>query len=351
LKVLPAERLADPQAVTRFEREMRAGGKLQHPNIVAAHDAGEIDGTHYLVMELVEGADLASLGRDRGPLPIAQACQLDRQAALGLAHAHQHGLVHRDIKPSNLMLARAAQSGAPPTVKVLDLGLALLNDGHVEAAGELTSTGQVMGTIDYMAPEQGTDTHMVDIRADIYSLGATLYKLLTGQVPFAGAQYDTAVKKLMALATKDPPPLESLRRACPPALATLVHQMLGKNPDSRPASPATLAAILEPFARGAKLRALLDPSFMTDLDSSATGTIVSFGNTAASACDETSIAEPAAAPTTRWAAAPPRRAALRRLLIGLGALAAVVALGIIITVATEKGTVEIDAPEGVNFSV
>src|SRR5262249_40919805 len=144
LKVLPAERLADPQAVTRFEREMRAVGKLQHPNIVAAHDAGEIDGTHYLVMELVEGSDLARLVRDRGPLPIAEACELIRQAALGLAHAHEHGLVHRDIKPSNLMLARAAQSSAPPTVKVLDLGLALLSDGHVEAAGELTSTGQVM---------------------------------------------------------------------------------------------------------------------------------------------------------------------------------------------------------------
>ena len=172
-----------------------------------------------------------------------------RQAALGLQHAHEHGLVHRDIKPSNLMLAKPA-GGDQPTVKVLDLGLALLEDSAVEPSGELTSTGQVMGTIDYMAPEQGTDTHKVDIRADIYSLGATLYKLLTGKAPFAGAQYDTAVKKLMALGDEGAAAGGIIAPDCPPELAKLVHQMLAKTPEERLPTPAALAAALEPFARG-----------------------------------------------------------------------------------------------------
>ena len=298
LKVLPAGRLSDQQAVSRFEREMRAVGKLQHPHIVAAHDAGEVDGTHYLVMELVEGIDLAGLVQQRGPLPISAACEMVRQAALGLAHAHKHGLVHRDIKPSNLMLSKSAEPGAPPVVKVLDLGLALLSEGQVEAAGELTSTGQVMGTIDYMAPEQGTDTHRVDIRADIYSLGATLYKLLTGKAPFAGAQYDTAVKKLMALATKEPPPVTTHRPDCPPELAKLVHQMLAKMPEARPATPAALAVALEPFARGADLLTLLEPAAKTDAEMSPGSTVAFTGYTAASAYDETHIVGKSAIPDT-----------------------------------------------------
>src|SRR5436190_18680940 len=137
-------------------------------------------------------------------------------------------------------------------VKVLDLGLALLDEGR----SEVTWTGQVMGTVDYMAPEQGSDTHRVDIRADIYSLGATLYKLLTGDVPFSGAQHDTTIKKLTALATKDPPNIATRRSDCPSDLARLIHQMLAKSPQTRPATPAAVARLLEPFARGADLRLL-----------------------------------------------------------------------------------------------
>jgi serine/threonine protein kinase/Leucine-rich repeat (LRR) protein len=255
LKVLPGGKLQDPHTIARFEREMRAVGKLQHQHIVAAHDAGEIDGTHYLVMELVDGVDLSAIVKRQGVLPVTAACELVRQAALGLQHAHEHGLVHRDIKPSNLMLTRP-QRNQPPLVKILDMGLALLEESSAEGDGDLTSTGQIMGTIDYMAPEQSTNTHQVDIRADIYSLGATLFKLLTGRAPFAEAKTDTVVKKLMALATQPAPNVRTIRTDCPIELATLVDRLLAKDPGDRPTTPMALAEDLGPFARGADLPAL-----------------------------------------------------------------------------------------------
>jgi len=255
LKVLPADRLKESQAVGRFEREMRAVGKLQHPHIVAAHDAGEIDGTHYLVMELIDGVDLGAMVKSLGALPIPEACELVRQAALGLQHAHEHNLIHRDIKPSNLMLTRPT-ANHPPLVKILDMGLALLDEGQIDGQEELTSTGQVMGTVDYMAPEQGSDTHSVDIRADIYSLGATLFKLLTGRAPFASDRNDTVVKKLVALTTQPAPDVRTLRPDCPPKLAQLIQRLLSKNPQERPTPPGALADLLAPFARGADLVAL-----------------------------------------------------------------------------------------------
>jgi serine/threonine protein kinase len=196
--VLPRGRLKDPAGVARFEREMKAIGRLEHPHVIRAHDAGEADGVHFLVMEYLDGADLSRVMDHVGPLSVADACELVRQAALGLEYAHQQGLVHRDVKPSNLMLTTAGQ------VKVLGLGLARLSDRDVPAGAELTSTGQLMGTFDYMAPEQGSDTHKVDIRADVYSLGATLYKLLCGEAPFGGELFNTPMKKMLALATKEP---------------------------------------------------------------------------------------------------------------------------------------------------
>jgi serine/threonine protein kinase len=155
LKVLPKDRLGDPQAVARFEREMAAVGALDHPNIVRAMDAREVEGTRFLVMEFVEGVDLNAVCRACHPVPVADACEIIRQAALALQHAHEHSLVHRDVKPSNLMIT------ADGVVKLLDLGLARFEED--QAVGEeVTGTGQVMGTIDYMAPEQVADARSVD---------------------------------------------------------------------------------------------------------------------------------------------------------------------------------------------
>ena len=209
LKLLPANRFRDPHAVSRFRREIEAIARVDHPNIVRASDAGEHDGIHFLVMELIDGADLSTLVRRCGPLPIAEACELTRQAAVALQHAHEHGLVHRDVKPSNIMLDRNG------TAKLLDLGLVRLGDRS--AGGDLTTTGQLLGTFDYMAPEQASDIQRVDIRADLYSLGCTMYFLLTGQPPFGDAQYRTVVRKIVAHAKDEAPPVTDLRPEVPPA--------------------------------------------------------------------------------------------------------------------------------------
>jgi serine/threonine protein kinase len=250
VKLLLAGRADDPQAVARFRREMRAVGRLNHPHIVRATDAGEADGYHFLAMDFVEGIDLARLVKARGPLPVAAACELVRQAALGLQHAHEHGLVHRDIKPSNLMLGRDGR------VQVLDLGLARLHANR-QAGDELTTPDQIMGTLDYMAPEQAGGAHGVDIRADIYSLGCTLYQLLTGRPPFAGPQFVHPAQKLAAHLHFPPPPLQGQRPHVPAALAAVVARMLAKQPADRFATPAEVANALAPFAGGYDLTGLL----------------------------------------------------------------------------------------------
>ena len=190
LKIIRPELTVDAEVVARFYREIQVISQLNHPNIIHAFDAGPEGNVHTLVMEYVQGTDLAKLVKQSGPLPAGRACDYIRQAAFGLAHAHRKGLIHRDIKPSNLFLS-AGTPGAKDQgqlIKVLDLGLARLQRG---ADGDLTSTltpvGSVtMGTPDYLAPEQALDFHQVDIRADIYSLGCTLFFLLTGQPPFPG---------------------------------------------------------------------------------------------------------------------------------------------------------------------
>ncbi|TWU17052.1 Serine/threonine-protein kinase PknB [Allorhodopirellula heiligendammensis] len=250
LKVLPPSLLQDASAVARFDREMHAVGQLDHPNIVRASDAGEFEGTHYLVMELVNGDDLAVIASRRGPLGVAEACEIIRQAAVGLAHANDKGLVHRDIKPSNLMLTESGQ------VKILDMGLALL-DAPLDAAEGLTSTGQVMGTLDYIAPEQVTDSHAVDIRADIYSLGCTLYRLLCDRAPFQDAKYRNVIYKAMAHVDATPPPLAQRRADLPDEVIAIVDKMLAKSPDERFQTPNELAAALIPLTVGHDLLALL----------------------------------------------------------------------------------------------
>lgn len=226
LKTLQPERMNNLALIARFQREMEAVGKLDHPNLVRATDAGEERGVHFLVMEYVEGLDAARLVGKCGPLPLADACEIVRQAAVGLEHAHAHGLVHRDIKPSNLIVTLAGQ------VKVLDLGLALLH-GYPDAGAELTDSNQWMGTADFMAPEQGLDAHRVDIRADVYSLGCTLYKLLAGQAPFGGPQFSTPYKKMQAHSHEPVPPLVQYRSEVPIALLDIMDRMLAKSPADR----------------------------------------------------------------------------------------------------------------------
>lgn len=258
LKMLTPGRLQSREAIARFEREMRAAGNLQHPNIVSAQDAGEVDGAHFLAMELVDGCDLSTLIKNHGPLRIADACEIVRQAAAGLQHFSDHGLIHRDIKPSNLMLARPATSDGTPLVKILDLGLAQFASGESDAPQDITATGQVIGTVDYMAPEQGlAGVSRLDIRADLYSLGATLFKLISGRAPFEESQYNTTLKRLQALEEVVPPSLSDLVPECPAELSAQVARLLSKSPEGRPPSPQELVRVLTPFVRGADLNALL----------------------------------------------------------------------------------------------
>ncbi|HZT80847.1 MAG TPA: WD40 repeat domain-containing serine/threonine protein kinase [Gemmataceae bacterium] len=250
LKVIRPDRLADAEAAHRFRREIEAVAHLSHPNIVTAHDANQVGDVHFLVMEHVEGIDLARLVRRVGPLPVGEACEYVRQAALGLQHAHEKGLVHRDIKPSNLLVTLAGQTGPGaqpvPVVKVLDMGLALLQDIGAEGGSEsaLTHDGAVMGTPDYISPEQATNSHAVDIRSDLYSLGCTLYHLLAGMPPFPGG---TLMEKLIKHKFAAPRPVELYRPEVPAGVAAVVRRLTAKRPEERYQTPAELAAALLPF--------------------------------------------------------------------------------------------------------
>jgi len=250
LKILPLERMQDGQAVARFHREMELIGRLDHPNVVRATDAGEAGGIHFLIMELVDGIDLGRLARWYGPLAVADACAIAYQTAIGLHAVQAQGLVHRDIKPSNLMLTKNGE------VKILDLGLACIRGAG--PGEELTTSGLLMGTADYMAPEQGTDPHHVDIRADLYSLGCTLYKLLTGKPPFDGSEYNSVSKKVQAHANQSVPSLRDVCPAVPLGLAAVVEKLTAKDKVDRYGTPSEAADALRPFCDGADLRGLFE---------------------------------------------------------------------------------------------
>jgi eukaryotic-like serine/threonine-protein kinase len=251
LKVIRKDRLADEEAVRRFRREAQAAARASHPNIVRVIDSDHTGDTHYLVMEFVDGITLQRLVDERGPLPVEQACDFMRQAAEGLQHAHEQALVHRDIKPSNLMVACAQPHTTPDClVKILDLGVARLLPAGGATPGEslstLTQGGAVIGTADYVAPEQLEDPHGADIRADLYSLGCTFYFLLTGKVPFPGG---TLISKLDKQRWQTPEPVEALRAELPPAVVSVVHKLMAKKPADRYQSPGELARVLQAMAR------------------------------------------------------------------------------------------------------
>ncbi|MHB0956717.1 MAG: serine/threonine protein kinase [Pirellulaceae bacterium] len=252
IKLLPLQHWAGSAAVARFEREMEVIGSLDHPNIVRASDAGDAGGTHYLVMDFIDGVDLSRLVHRMGPLPMTDACEIIRQAALGLEHVHAAGLVHRDIKPSNIMLTHDGH------VKILDLGLAMLGQQYREGENNLTTIGQLMGTLDYMAPEQAADSRHIDSRADVYSLGATLFKLLTGQAPYGGPSHRSLLKKVLALANAPVPSLRELRPEIPEELDWIVGKCLAKDPDLRYASVGEVSRALAPFAATQDLRSLME---------------------------------------------------------------------------------------------
>jgi hypothetical protein len=242
VKVLAPERARDSDAVAGFLREMEAIGRLDCPYVVRATDAACVDGVYFLVMEYVPGLDLARL-LDRIPrLGVADACEIIRQAALGLQYAHENGLVHCDIKPSNLMLAEDG------TIQILDLGLA-----RFRAEDSSARVAAVAGTVDYMAPEQWSPDGNVDIRSDIYGLGCTLFKLLAGLAPFE----ESGLTRRRAHQTVAAASLVELRPDVPEAIGATVKRMLAKRPQDRFAEPREVAAVLAPFCEGNRLTALI----------------------------------------------------------------------------------------------
>lgn len=260
LKIIRPELLKKHVAVQRFLREMEAVAKLSHPNVVRAYDADQINDTYYFTMQFLEGTNLSKFVRLAKSLSPQQACQYIWQASLGLDHIHQHGMVHRDIKPSNLMVLKPktlddSGSGSHSSeelnnpwgqIKILDLGLARLveeegqNDDNRKPA--LTTLGTVMGTTDYMSPEQALQSSKADIRSDIYSLGCTFYYALTGEPPYAGGN---AVEKMLKHQLDPIPDVRASRSDLPEPMVSILQKMLAKKADDRYQSPTELAGALQ----------------------------------------------------------------------------------------------------------
>jgi eukaryotic-like serine/threonine-protein kinase len=249
LKVIRKDRLVHADSISRFRREAHAAARVAHPNVVRVHGSDHSGDTHFLVMELVDGITLQRL-LDGGDLsPVADVCDWLRQAAQGLQHIHEAGLVHRDIKPANLMVARGPGPRSAGLLKILDLGVAKLYQlagSPVETLTTLTHDGAVIGTADFIAPEQLEDPRGADIRADLYSLGCTFYALLTGRVPFPGG---TLIQKLDRQRYTTPPAVDQLRPGIPAAVVNVVRKLMAKKPADRYQTPAEVVAALEQLQR------------------------------------------------------------------------------------------------------
>ena len=330
LKVLSPQMTRDPHSVKRFQREVKAAAKLSHPNIVTAFDADEARGLQILVMEYVEGTDLAARVKTKGPLTVLDAIECTLQAARGLAFAHQKGVVHRDIKPANLLIDGAG------VVKVLDMGLARIGELEESATAGLTSTGTIMGTAEFMAPEQALDTRTAGAPADIYSLGCTLYYLLTGKAPFTG---DTLMKILLAHRDRSVPKLGDVRADAPVRLDSLFQRMVAKQVGDRSQSMAEVIAELEAIRAELLTGSVLNPG---GGPVTLTGSVEPMRRSRATA-PERSAGVPAAMTAARSVSPPAGK--FSRWLIAAAGSAAVILLAVIITLKTREGKLVLTVEE------
>lgn len=265
LKAISQRLLKSNRAVQFFLREVRTLSQLEHPNIVRALDSDKDGDRHYLVMEYVDGPNLDQVVRQQGPLPVAEACDFICQAAEALHYAAEKGMIHRDIKPANLLLE--TRDAEPTRVKITDFGLARLGAPGGRSGGSygtiLTRANSVMGTPDYIAPEQARSLHNTDLRSDLYSLGCTFYYLLTSEVPFPGG---STLEKLVRHSVEEPVPVEHLRPEVPTTVARIIRGLMAKDPEARFQTHAELLAALSPFRAGAHLHLERDPSRHSSAD-------------------------------------------------------------------------------------
>ncbi len=331
IKMLPNAMMKDAAAIARFEREVTAAAKLRHPNIVAADDAAEANGVHFLVMEYVEGQDLSALVKKNGPFPVAKAVNFILQAARGLEFAHGEGVVHRDIKPANLLLDKKG------VVKILDMGLARI-ESPGEAQAELTGTGAVMGTVDYMSPEQAFNTRDADARADIYSLGCSLFYLVAGTATYGG---QSVVEKILAHREKEIPSLKSFQPEVTDDLEGVFTKMVAKKIEDRYQSVSEVIADLERCSEGSQ--ELDTPqSVSTSAENSALTFLKDMPALTTHGTKATNNVAPVKSGERKQ---PPWKNT--RVLIGLGFLSVLILAGIIVALKTNDGTliVEIDQPD------
>lgn len=328
IKMLPPNVTKDAAAIARFEREVTAAAKLRHPNIVAADDADCANGVHFLVMELVEGNDLSALVKKKGPFSVAQALNYLLQAAKGLEAAHKKGIVHRDIKPANLLLDKEG------VVKILDMGLARLSlDGDDAPQADLTSTGTIMGTVDYMAPEQALDTKAADARADIYALGCSLFFLLTGKSTYEG---DTLMKKLLAHRDQPIPALRTIRPEVSEQIEAVFKKLVAKKVEDRYQSMTEVIVELERCTAGPMTSVTSQQPATTTFEGGAFDFLKNLPE------EPTILTKPQTKAVTGNTGSNKMLA-----LIGAAVLGVLILAGIIVSLRTKDGTlvVEIDQPD------